>query len=400
MVQGYIIMKKCKIALIGMGQRGCCYARMINRTPEAELAAICDTDSIRAAAFAKELELEHIPRYSTVEEMLEKADFEAAVITTPDFFHRDSAVKCCQAGKHIMLEKPMAPTAAECREIIKSCQENNCLLQVGFVLRCHPLFRRVIEVARSGKLGQLLNITSTEHIGVMHGASYMRRWHRKLANSGGFILAKCSHDLDIIATVADSKVKRVASFGSLDFFTPDKLKYNYCSKCPDQECRFRFKGEFVKMTPEEKADPSAKPFDLCVYNRDKDLVDHEVAILDFANGIKASFTLNLFAEVPKRTICVAGTEGILYADSADEVININYSNGQPAETIPCPAENSSGHGGSDQSFLDEFISCISKNQPPQADYMAGLASTVIGNAIEKARLTNQVIEIADSEYQL
>ena len=191
MVQGYIIMKKCKIALIGMGQRGCCYARMINRTPEAELAAICDTDSIRAAAFAKELELEHIPRYSTLEEMLEKADFEAAVITTPDFFHRDSAVKCCQTGKHIMLEKPMAPTAAECREIIKSCQENNCLLQVGFVLRCHPLFRRVIEVARSGKLGQLLNITSTEHIGVMHGASYMRRWHRKLANSGGFVLAKC-----------------------------------------------------------------------------------------------------------------------------------------------------------------------------------------------------------------
>ncbi len=393
-------MKKCKIALIGMGQRGCCYARMISKTPEAELAAICETDVLRAAAFAKELELEDIPRFTSVGEMLEKADFDAAVITTPDFTHRDIAVKCCQAGKHIMLEKPMAPSAAECREIIKICLDNHCLLQLGFVLRCHPLFRRVIGVARSGRLGQILNITSTEHIGVMHGASYMRRWHRKLANSGGFVLAKCSHDLDIIATVADSKVKRVASFGSLDFFTPDKLKHNYCSQCPDQECRFRFQGEFVRMTPEEKANPAARPFDLCVYNRDKELVDHEVAILDFANGIKASFTLNLFAEIPKRTICIAGTEGILYADSAEEVIHINYSNGKPAETIPCPAENSSGHGGSDQSFLDEFISCVSQNRQPQADYMAGLASTVIGNAIEKARLTNKVIEIDDSEYRL
>ena len=393
-------MKKCKLAVIGFGQRGYNYIRMITGTPEAELTAICEIDPKRGAAFAQELNVEHVPQYTSLDEMLEKADFDAAIITTPDFVHKECAIACCKKGKPIMLEKPMTPIAADCREIINTAFENNCFIQVGFVLRHHPMFRRAIEIARSGALGQILNISSMEEISVMHGARYMRRWHRKLANSGGFILAKCSHDLDIIATVADSKVKRVASFGSMDFFTPDKLKYNYCSKCPDQECRFRFKGEFVKMTPEEKADPSAKPFDLCVYNRDKDLVDHEVAILDFANGIKASFTLNLFAEVPKRTICVAGSEGILYADSADEVININYSNGQPAETIPCPAENSSGHGGSDPSFLDEFISCISKNQPPQADYMAGLTSTVIGNAIEKARLTNQVIEIADSEYQL
>ena len=74
--------------------------------------------------------------------------------------------------------------------------------------------------------------------------------------------------------------------------------------------------------------------------------------------------------------------------------------GQSTSLIDFTIVIDAGHGGSDQSFLDEFISCISKNQPPQADYMAGLASTVIGNAIEKARLTNQVIEIADSEYQL
>ena len=393
-------MNKCKIAVIGFGQRGYCYANMVKKAENAELTALCDSDSVRSAVFAKELDLEAVPRFNSVEEMLAKAEIDAVIITTPDFNHRDCAVACCKAGKHIMLEKPMAPTAAECRDIIRSCVENNCLLQVGFVLRFHPIFRRVIEIARSGKLGQILNITSTEHIGVMHGASYMRRWHRKIANSGGFVLAKCSHDLDIIATVANSHVRRVASFGSLDFFTHDKQKYQFCSECPDNECRFRFKGEFVRMTPEEKDNPSAKPFDLCVYNNDKDLVDHEVAIMDFANGVKANFALNLFAEVPKRTICVAGTEGILYADSAEEVININYSNGKEAEKIACPQENSSGHGGSDKSFLDEFINCIAQNTKPQADYMAGLASTVIGNAIEKSRLTNQTVEISESEYQL
>jgi len=393
-------MKTCKIALIGFGQRGYSYARMLKNTANAELTAICDIDPKRAEAFAKELEIDSIPRYTSLEETIAKADFDAAVLTTPDFCHRDGAVACCKAGKHIMLEKPMAPTYAECRDIINACLENKCLIQVGFVLRNHPVFEKVIEIAHSGVLGQILNITSTEHIGVMHGASYMRRWHRKLANSGGFILAKCSHDLDIIATVAQSRVRRVASFGSLDYFTTDKLKYQYCSQCPDQECRYRFAGEFVRMTDEEKADPSAKPFDLCVYNDDKELVDHEVAILDFDNGIKANFTLNLFAKVPKRTINVCGTEGILYADTADNIIHIHYSNGKEYEKIECVAKNDSGHGGSDQGFLDDFVQCVLNNTQPKADYMAGLASTVVGNAIEKARLTNTVIEIPPEAYQL
>ena len=393
-------MEKCKIAVIGFGQRGYCYVGMIRRTPDAELAAVCDTDAARMETFARELNIEDIPRFTSVDEMLKNCDIDAVVITTPDFTHRDCAIACCKAGKHIMLEKPMAPTAAECRDIIRTCSENNCLMQIGFVLRFHPVFRKVIEIVRSGKLGQILNIVSNEYIGVMHGASYMRRWHRKTANSGGFVLAKCSHDLDIIATAANSQVRRVAAFGSLDFFTTGKLKHRYCSECPDTECRFRFKGEFVRMTPEEKQDPSAKPFDLCVYNEDKDLVDHEVAIMDFDNGIKASFALHLFAEVPKRTICIAGTDGILYADTAEECIHVNYSNGTPAENIPCPQQNNSGHGGSDQSVLDEFISCIQSGSAPRADHMAGLASTVIGNAIEKARMTNQVVEITEQEYKL
>ena len=393
-------MKKCKLAVIGFGQRGYNYIKMITGTPEAELTAICEIDPKRGAAFAKELDVEHVPQYTSLDEMLEKADFDAAIITTPDFTHKECAIACCKKGKPIMLEKPMTPIAGDCREIINTAFANNCFIQVGFVLRHHPVFRRVIEIARSGALGQILNISSMEEISVMHGASYMRRWHRKLANSGGFILAKCSHDLDIINSVANGKVRRVASFGSIDHFTTDKLKYETCSQCPDQECRYRFKGEFVRMTPEEKANPSEKPFDICVYTKDKELVDHEVAIMDFDNGIKATFTLNLFAEIPKRTINVAGTNGILYGDTASELITIHYSDGRAAETIDCSHKDSSGHGGSDQGFLNEFIACVLNGTKPQADFMSGLATTVIGNAIEKARLTNTVVEIAPESYQL
>ena len=393
--------RKCKIAVIGFGQRGYGYVNMIMNCPAAELTAVCESSEERADSFARELELKNVPIFHSVEELIAKGDFEAAIITLPDFLHCQSAIACCNAGKHIMLEKPMAPTAEECREIIRAIHRNNTKVQIGFVLRHHPVFRRVIEIARSGQLGQILNITSTEHIGVMHGASYMRRWHRKIANSGGFVLAKCSHDIDIISAVADAPAVRVASFGSLDFFTSDKQQYRYCSQCPDQECRFRFKGEMVRMTENEKNNPSKaeKPFDLCVYNDDKDVVDHQVAIIDFANGIKANFALNLFAEVAKRTICVAGTEAILYADTADEFITIHNSVTGETGKIDCKVENASGHGGSDLTFLNDFIDCIVSDRPSGVDFRAGLSSTVIGNAIEEARLTNKVVEIPPVAYQ-
>ena len=155
------------------------------------------------------------------------------------------------------------------------------------------------------------------------------------------------------------------------------------------------------MTENEKNNPSKaeKPFDLCVYNDDKDVVDHQVAIIDFANGIKANFALNLFAEVAKRTICVAGTEAILYADTADEFITIHNSVTGETGKIDCKVENASGHGGSDLTFLNDFIDCIVSDRPSGVDFRAGLSSTVIGNAIEEARLTNKVVEIPPVAYQ-
>jgi predicted dehydrogenase len=153
------------------------------------------------------------------------------------------------------------------------------------------------------------------------------------------------------------------------------------------------------MTDEEKANPSAKPFDLCVYNDDKDVIDHQVAIIDFANGIKANFSLNLFAAVPKRTLNICGTEAFLSADTSTNIITVTSSIGKEQQSIECKAENNSGHGGSDQTFLYDFINCILTDRNPNVDYRAGLSSTVIGNAIEGSRLNGKVVEIPSEAYQ-
>ena len=391
--------KKCSIAVIGTGQRGCTYIELIKNHPQAELAALCDISEERLKSFAAEFSCQDIPQYISVDELLAKGDFDAAVITSPDFTHLECAKACFRAKKHVMLEKPMAPTAKECQEIIEESRKNNSVLQVGFVLRCLPLYKEVKRVLDSGECGQLLSMNFVENIGVMHGASYMRRWHRKSANTGGFLLAKCSHDLDLMNQLAGAYPVKVCSFGGTDFFTPDKLKVKFCSQCSDDKCRFRFQGEMVKMTPFEKTNPSLRPFDLCVYNSDKDVVDNQQVMLEYANGVRATFSLNLFAPVAKRKWEFVCSEGYITADSSEKMITVSFSDGREGWSKICKAENNSFHDGSDMLFLDEFVNCILNGTAPAADAMAGFATAVIGNAAEKSRQEGKVVEISPLVFE-
>ena len=391
--------KKCKIAVIGVGQRGYAYVNMLKNHDKAELSALCDTSSERLKCFAGELGCENIPLFFSVDKLLEYGKFDAVVITTPDFTHKECAVKAFAAGKHVMLEKPMAPTAEECREIIAAAQKSGKQLQIGFVLRHHPVFQAVMKELAKGTIGQLLSLNCSESIGVMHGASYMRRWHRKSANSGGFLLAKCSHDLDLMSDFAGALPARVSSFGGTNFFTPDKQKASFCSECSEKECRFRFKGEMVRMTPEEKAAPKEKSFDLCVYNADKDVVDNQQVIFEYANGVRGTFSLNLFAPAAKREWRLVGSCGYIDADTSARKYTVSFSDGRESETVDCPVTNDSGHDGSDMLFLENFINGILDGKPLSAEARTGLYSTVIGNAIDNARLSGTVVTIAPEEYQ-
>lgn len=391
--------EKCSMAVIGVGQRGYAYVSMLKNHPQVELVALCDTSAERVNCFAAELGCSHVPCFYSVDELLAGGKFDAVIITTPDFTHKECAVKCFEAGKHVMLEKPMAPTVAESREIIAAAQRSKKMLQIGFVLRCHPVFKGVKKELESGTIGELLSINCSESLRVMHGASYMRRWHRKSGNSGGFLLAKCSHDLDLMSDFTGSLPVKVASFGGVNFFTPDKQKAPVCSKCPDQECRFRFKGEMVRMTPEEKAAPAEKSFDLCVFNADKDVVDNQQVLLEYANGVRGTFSLNLFAPVPKREWRLVGTLGYIDADTAKKEYTVTFSDGREGFTRHCEADNTSAHDGSDMIFLNEFVDNILSGKAPEADAFAGLSSTVIGNAADKARLTGSVVDISLEEYK-
>jgi predicted dehydrogenase len=395
-----------RIGIVGAGQRATAHVKSLAAIPGAELTALCDRDAKRLADFTRTCPVGQAHLTTSLDEMLAGDRVDGVVITVPDRAHREVAERCFAAGKHCMLEKPMALTVEDCQSIIRAKKAAGRILQIGFVLRYTPYWRTIKAITDSGALGQIMSVSASEFLRVGHSISYMRRWHRKKENSGSFLLAKCSHDLDMLCWLVGSRPARVASFGDNNFFLPRKRPATHCSVCPEADtCPYKFGRQddgFVVLSDEEKANLSKYDIDLCVYNDDKDIVDNQVSILEFANHVRATFSLQCFYPYPsERFITITGSRAYLFGTYQKNLIELHHSADKRKETIDLSAEIAAGdgHGGGDSRFMAEFVACIRNGTEPSADLGAGLASTVIACAIEDARSTRSVVEIPPAHYE-
>ncbi len=112
----------------------------------------------RAEATARELA---IPRaYGAYETLLDDADIDAVYIPLPNSLHREWTIRAAQKGKHVLCEKPLALTPADCDEMIAACQSQSVYLMEAFMYRFHPQTEKVQELIRQGVVGELRMIRS------------------------------------------------------------------------------------------------------------------------------------------------------------------------------------------------------------------------------------------------
>jgi predicted dehydrogenase len=392
--------KQIRLGIIGTGNRARLYALTARQVQGLEVTAITDKDPVRLQCFQREVAPDARICSNGSRELLSADDVDAVIISTPEPFHRTLAEEAFAAGKHVLLEKPMALTMEDCRGIVRAREKADRVLQLGFVLRYCKFYQQIRQVIRSGEIGQIMAVEACEHLAVMHGASYMRRWHRLSKNSGGFFLHKCSHDMDILCWLTDSVPTRVFSFGDTRFFTPEKSRSTHCSTCEIKDsCRYRFGGEAVFLTEADKADPSANNHDLCVFTAEKDIVDNQVAIIEYRNGVKGTFSLQLFHFTTTRKIRVTGELGQIEGDLASNTARILFADGRIREIDVIP-DNDSAHNGGDFHLLREFRDNILHGTPPTAGYAEGLISNAIALAVDRARLQGCVVNLTDEDYRL
>jgi len=192
-----------RLCLVGAGRAGHVHARSVTeRVPGGDLVAVVDENRGTLDKIAAAFGIEH--RFDSLDEALTTANFDAVVITTQTFTHRDLAGAAARAGKHVLCEKPMALTLSECDDMMAAAKRHSVVLQIGFMRRFDPDFTAAAARIEGGEIGRPMMIKS-----LTHGPGLPPAWARDLKTSNGMLAEVNSHDWDTIRWLAGSNYHRV-----------------------------------------------------------------------------------------------------------------------------------------------------------------------------------------------
>lgn len=177
----------------------------LRRTPEFQVRAVCDLDAARANRVGA---LFGAPRvFTSFREMLTECDLDAVAVLTETSAHAETGVAVLEAGKHLLLEKPIALTAGDARRLIDARERSGCVAQLCFNLRWHRLIRQARKLIQQGAVGEVKAIHSVyTHDRTGEGAP---DWHRKLALGGGVMLNEAVHHYDLWRYLTGRNVTQV-----------------------------------------------------------------------------------------------------------------------------------------------------------------------------------------------
>ena len=182
------------LALIGAGRVAREHARAIGELG-GRLESVCDVNKEQADRFAREF---NAKRSTTdVEDLFSDDSIRGVVIALPTTLHRQYAIRALEAGKHVLIEKPMALTLADCDAIISAERRADRLVQLGFVCRYAPKVAAVEELMASGVLGEIYHVRAT--MLRQRGIPGLGRWFTTRSQSGGGVLIDIGvHLIDLV----------------------------------------------------------------------------------------------------------------------------------------------------------------------------------------------------------
>lgn len=119
-----------------------------------ELAALVSEDPQKREELGKKYQVTRTAAYEEYDALLRSGSVDAVFITLPNHMHKDYTIRAAQAGVHVLCEKPMADTVAECEEMIRAVEQNNVKLMIAYRLHFEPANLNAIEKLQSGELGE------------------------------------------------------------------------------------------------------------------------------------------------------------------------------------------------------------------------------------------------------
>ena len=369
-----------KVAIIGLGHRLGYLGYVFNALdPEFEIVGYVDP----APAGMAELQEHGIAagrQYDTPEEMIRSERFDLLMVGSPNHLHLDHIRLGLEAGLKVFSEKPIVSTIEQTHALAALLgQYGPDQLLVGLVLRYAPMYRDLINARNDGLLGKIVSLEAAEHIYPYHGAFFMRDWRRYGKWSGSFMLEKCCHDIDLYNSVIGARPERVASFGGRKTFIPENDP----------------RHDGINDLSLFHRKPSGWNGSDKVFDTDADIIDYQVAIIEYANGVGMNFHTNLNAPDQFRRFAIFGTRGQAEGDfirgffdvhdvlSESRVVHREY----PTRTAL------SQHYGADEAMAAEVIAHVMQGGPLPVSPLDAMEAGILCMAMDDARLSRSVVDL-------
>jgi predicted dehydrogenase len=185
-----------RVAVIGYGYWGPNLVRNVIERPEMEFAGLCELDAARAAAFSARVP--GAPVFSDLSQVMEDPTIDAVLVATPPRTHHAIVAEALHAGKHVLVEKPLARTAAEARDLIEIAEANSLMLMPGHTFLYSPPVNKVKQLITSGALGEVYFVTSSR----MNLGKYQ---------ADGVVCDLAPHDLSILLYILEQRLVSVSA---------------------------------------------------------------------------------------------------------------------------------------------------------------------------------------------
>jgi len=364
-----------RYGLLGCGMMGQEHLRNLALLPGAVVTAILEPDNNmaeRALAFAPQAR-----RVETIDDLINSADVDALVITTPNFQHADQLLHVmANCSLPILVEKPICTELADVEKLRRAAVDYPAPIWVAMEYRYMPPIAHFREALSSGVVGSLKTLSIREHR--FPFLPKVGDWNRFNRYTGGTLVEKCCHFFDLMRLLLDAEVVRISASGGLDVNHQDEL----------------YDGQ--------------KP----------DIIDNAYVILDFSDGRRAMLELCMFAEGSRyqEELCAVGETAKLecfvpgpgrfwpehLGDApVPKVIHSPRSPAGPVESpIPVDPEllEAGDHNGSTYYQHQGFYKAVTQGGGIDVSIEDGLRAVVIGMAAQHAIATEQCVRLSEDGF--
>ncbi|MYJ42945.1 MAG: Gfo/Idh/MocA family oxidoreductase [Acidimicrobiaceae bacterium] len=353
-----------RCGVIGTGMMGREHIANLSRLPGARVTALADPHPPSLEEASKLAPA--AARFSGHRDLIDAGLCDALVIATPNMTHAAVLDDVLGTDLHVLVEKPLCTTVADCQRVLTAAADHRGLVWVGLEYRYMAPFARLIDEVRAGTAGRVRMVSLREHR--FPFLEKVGDWNRFAANTGGTLVEKCCHFFDLMNQVMAGRPERVYASGS--------QMVNHLDE--------RYNGS----TP--------------------DIIDSAYVVLDYDDGARALLDLCMFAEAThhQQEFAVMGDEGKIEACVPSDIVRIGIRGTHgigDVRTVAAPstaAYEGLHHGSSyveHQRFLEAVNSLDAEGRQvsSRASLSAGLLSVAMGVAGHRSITTGAPVPIAD-----